>query len=294
MANSHPVAIVAGGASGIGLSVVEYLAESNWNVAIFDFDKTSGTRVAEKLKDRVIFIHGNASLYDDQVKAFTESWAKWGRIDLVHANVGFGDRIDFGKPANDLPSGAPSQPDILTIDVSLVASIWSAYLAIHFFRKNASKGGKLVFTSSAAGLYPSPEMLLYSAAKHGVLGLTRGLAKRFELTTEPITVNAICPGLVPTPLISPALKEAMPPDMVTPVSTVLRGFKSIVSDDSMTGQVIECSGNEIFHRRALPYANSVAEYLCGGKYKELVDPDEFAKHAAQRGARLKGMSGHSG
>ena len=206
----------------MGLGAVEHLVVSAWNVAIFDFNGQAAARVAQKYGENVISIQGNAVLYEDQVKVFTEAWKKWQRINLGRPPIlqplfvefqcprtqreeittlteaydltslcqcgrysqptesinpscshtaterALETRWDFCKPVAELDNGAPPQPDLLTIDVSLVSSIWSAYLALHFFRKNACKGGKLVFTSSSAGLYPSSEMLLYGAAKHGV------------------------------------------------------------------------------------------------------------------------------
>lgn len=221
--------------------------------------------------------------------------------------------MDFCKPMEELENGAPPQPDILTVDVSLVSSIWSAYLAMHFFRKNFSKGGNLVFTSSSAGIYPSSEMVLYSASKHGVsllklsaarvwefpiqsdreqvVGLTRGLGKRFREKQEPIMVNAICPGLVPTPLISNELRTAVPPEVLTPISTVVSALKRIVSGDFENGEIIECSGTEIQVRPPLEYLNEAAEYIGMGKFKGLVDPSVFSAHAEKRGKRLVGMEG---
>lgn len=78
------------------------------------------------------------------------------------------DRIDFYQTWKDAGDVVPPEPDTLVIDVDLKGVIWSSYLALHFFRRNASRSGKLVMTASSAGLYPMPEAPLYSAAKHAV------------------------------------------------------------------------------------------------------------------------------
>lgn len=57
---------------------------------------------------------------------------------------------------------------MLTLDVDLTAVMWTSYLSLHYFRKNASKSGKLVMTASAAALYPSPHLPVYAAAKSAV------------------------------------------------------------------------------------------------------------------------------
>lgn len=80
------------------------------------------------------------------------------------------DRVDFCQPVNTEGDGTPPQPDTLVMDVDLIGIIWSSYLALNYFRKNASRGGKLVMTSSSAGIYAISEIPLYAAAKHGVCG----------------------------------------------------------------------------------------------------------------------------
>lgn len=71
-------------ASGMGLGVAEHLVRSGWNVAtsIFDFDGASAAQVVQKLGEGAISIQGNATVYSDQAKVFTEAWEKWKRIDL--------------------------------------------------------------------------------------------------------------------------------------------------------------------------------------------------------------------
>ena len=80
---------------------------------------------------------------------------------------GVGERGDLYAPT---PEGQewPSQPSLLTIEVNLHGVIWTSYLALAAFRKNASKSGKLVITASSAALYPSGPLPLYAATKHGV------------------------------------------------------------------------------------------------------------------------------
>lgn len=76
------------------------------------------------------------------------------------------------EPREELANGGPPQLNTLVLDVCLQGVVWSSYLALHFFRKNESKGGTLVITSSEAGLYASPGIPLYAAAKTGVIKLS--------------------------------------------------------------------------------------------------------------------------
>ncbi len=86
-----------------------------------------------------------------------------------------------------------------------------AILAIQYFRSNGNTGGKVVITSSAAGLYASAAQPQYGAAKYGCIGLTRSLGASDVLKKENITINAICPSFVPTGLAPPQLLKGIFP-----------------------------------------------------------------------------------
>jgi 15-hydroxyprostaglandin dehydrogenase (NAD) len=155
MASSAPVAYITGGASGMGLAVAEDLSAKGWNLTIVDLNEKSIAAVQAKFdSERTLFVQADVTNYELQGKAFLQTWEKWNRLDLVFANAGIGDRINFYAPAAqshpNLP-GIPAAPDELVIDICLNAMVYSAYLALHFFRRNASKAGKIVFTSSMCG-----------------------------------------------------------------------------------------------------------------------------------------------
>lgn len=75
---------------------------------------------------------------------------------------------NFYEPVKDREDGSPAKPNVVVVDVCLYAVIYSAWLALHYFRKNENKGGRFVSTSSMCGLYPGQSIPLYTAAKHGV------------------------------------------------------------------------------------------------------------------------------
>lgn len=153
--SSSPVAYITGGASGMGLAVAKDLAAKNWNLVILDANENSISSVQKDFDpSRTTFIAADVTNYESQAKAFAQTWDKWHRLDLVFSNAGIGDKIDFYAPAKDfLPDvpGAPAKPDELVIDICLNAMVYSAYLALHYFRQNPSKAGKIVFTSSMCG-----------------------------------------------------------------------------------------------------------------------------------------------
>lgn len=66
----------------MGLATVKALVRQGWNVAVVDFNSEKGQAVAAELGDSVLFIKTNVAVYEDQARAFKETWARWGRLDL--------------------------------------------------------------------------------------------------------------------------------------------------------------------------------------------------------------------
>jgi 15-hydroxyprostaglandin dehydrogenase (NAD) len=152
-ASKSSVAIITGGASGMGLAVAQDLAAQDWNLTIIDSNEQSLESVKSTFDpSRSIFIKADVTDYEQQANAFVRTWDEWARLDFVFSNAGIPDRMNFYAPATSLlPNGAPAKPNELVIDVCLNAMVYSAYLALHYFRQNQSKAGKIVFTSSMCG-----------------------------------------------------------------------------------------------------------------------------------------------
>lgn len=89
--------------------------------------------------------------------------------DTVFANAGIGESGGFVKLLASPPgSNPPEKPDLKTIDIDLIGTTYTVYLAAHYLRQNATPGGKIVATSSSLGFYGEPMFPLYCAAKAGV------------------------------------------------------------------------------------------------------------------------------
>lgn len=84
---SAPVALVTGGASGMGLSTVERLVELGWNVCIADMNAEMGKKHAARLGDKAFFVQVDVRDYEQQAAAFVQTWKKWARLDFVFANA---------------------------------------------------------------------------------------------------------------------------------------------------------------------------------------------------------------
>ena len=126
-------------------------------------------------------------------------------------------------------------------------------------------GGKIIVTASGAGLYPIAGLPQYTASKHALVGLIRALGSNEAAVEANVRINAICPGIVATPLMPAALMANMPSEQLTPYDTILRCLDTLVepgtvsNDDwvekGVTGDILEGSRENLkWHRlsSALP------------------------------------------
>jgi NAD(P)-dependent dehydrogenase (short-subunit alcohol dehydrogenase family) len=181
------VAIVTGGASGIGKATAEQFAAEGARVVIGDLADSAGEKVASAI--------GGIFLATDvrearQVEALVQlACDKFGRLDVMFNNAGIG---------ISAPLLATTEEDYRnTIRIDLDGVFWG----LKFGGKVmvAQKRGSIISTASVAGLIGSPGLSAYNAAKHGVVGLTRNAA--IEFGPFGVRVNCICPGVIETPLV---------------------------------------------------------------------------------------------
>lgn len=154
---SKPVAVVTGAASGIGLAMTEHLLSRGYRVAMGDVNEQEGKRLSSQLGPDTIFYQTDVSSYDQQAAMISRAFA-WGgdRLDLFAANAGIDDRQSLyqdNKTTELDPNGIPRPLNLKTIDVDLNAVFQGIWLFKYYARKNTErKGGKIIVTSSAAGL----------------------------------------------------------------------------------------------------------------------------------------------
>lgn len=182
------VAIVTGAGGGIGSSVVARLAAAGLHVLATDIDPKASRRVADECRARGLQVSDTAVDVTDyaSVRELTASLhADRGRVDVLVNVAGFTRDIGVVEMTDELWAEV--------LDVCLTGSFHTARACVPFMR--ARKYGRIVNISSRAYL-GNPGQANYSAAKAGVVGLTKALAK--ELGRDGITVNAIAPGLIAT------------------------------------------------------------------------------------------------
>jgi len=180
-------AVVTGAASGIGLAIAKRLSQDNLNIVIADIDKIQGVKVAEELKG--LFVQSDLSEATDCQALIKETVEHFGGVDILINNAGF----QQVSPIEHFPENKWEQMIALMLSAPFRLT---KYAWPHMKEKN---WGRVVNIASVHGLVASPYKAAYISAKHGLLGLTKTAA--LEGGEFGITVNALCPGYVRTPLV---------------------------------------------------------------------------------------------
>lgn len=188
-------AIVTGGARGIGRAIVERLASEGATVLIADIDETEGQRAASEIEGAKAYKLDVTS--DDSWRgAVKQAAADWGKIDILVNNAGIAGR---SAPAWEL--SVQEWLDVINIDLT---GVWLGCRAV-LPGMMAAGYGRIVNIASIAGKEGNPNASPYSAAKSGVIGLTKSLAK--EVATKGVIINAITPAVIATEILKQVSDE---------------------------------------------------------------------------------------
>lgn len=195
-------AVITGSTSGIGLGVARGLAEAGMNILL------NGIETAEQAENlrsdieqstgvRVVYSPANLMTAEGCRALVDLANTTFGGVDVLVNNAG----IQFVSPVEEFPDD--KWQDIINLNLS--AAFYATKASIPGMKEKS--WGRIINIASAHGLVASPFKSAYVAAKHGILGLTKTVA--LEVAEQGITVNAICPGYVWTPLVERQIPDTM-------------------------------------------------------------------------------------
>jgi len=223
-------AIITGGASGIGAATARLFAQEGAKVIIADYSD-KGQPFADQLKSEgheAVFVKTDVSREEDVRQAVQAAVQTYGTLDIMFANAGIGDIA----PAHELELDKWQR----MIDINLTGVFLSCKHAIIQMLKQPS-GGAIVNTASILGHVGQADVTSYTAAKGGVVNLTRTLGVTYA--KHKIRVNAVCPGYIVTPLIESldedmkkALIAAHPIGRLGEAEEVAKAVLFLASDDA--------------------------------------------------------------
>jgi NAD(P)-dependent dehydrogenase (short-subunit alcohol dehydrogenase family) len=235
------VAVVTGGAGGLGSASARRLAAEGCRVVVVDIDGEGARKVAEELPAESAWVQADVARDQDVEKYLDVATGTFGRIDLHHLNAGI--------PGS--PGGFP-ELDAADFDRVMAVNVRGVFLGLRgAFRRYRGQrtAGTVVLTASIASLRGSADLIAYQTSKHAVLGLLHGAA----MYGGPlgIRVNAVAPGIVPTDLFSASgradmarrastapLRRAGTTDEIASVVAFLLSEESAY----MTGEVVSVDG----------------------------------------------------
>jgi NAD(P)-dependent dehydrogenase (short-subunit alcohol dehydrogenase family) len=186
------VALVTGGASGLGLETARLFAQHGARVVITDLTDDRGEEAAAALRDAgadVRYVHADVTDPAQVREAVALTERDHGRLDAVVANAGILGRSSF-RPLEEIADDDWHRE----LDINLNGAFHTVRAAVPALRR--AGGGAISVTSSTSGVYASLYRLSYTAAKGALNSMVRGLAA--ELAPDGIRVNAMCPGVMST------------------------------------------------------------------------------------------------
>lgn len=192
-------ALVTGSTSGIGLGIAKALARQGANLLLNGFGDVDAARAAVAAVARPgakIAHHGADMSRSAEIEAMMAlAQSEFGGVDVLVNNAG----IQHVAPVEDFP---PDRWDAI-IAINLSSAFHTTRLALPYMK--ARDWGRVINVASVHGLVASAQKSAYVAAKHGIVGFTKAVA--LETATSGVTVNAICPGWVLTPLVQKQIDD---------------------------------------------------------------------------------------
>lgn len=239
----NKVAVITGSARGIGRAIAESLAEKKCNIVISDINPEASQKTADeieqKYKVKTLAVAGNVTKKEDMVNLATQAFEKLGSLDIWVNNAGI--------VRDDLLLRMKDEDWNIVIDVNLKGVFHGIQAATKIMMK--AKYGKIINISSVAGLIGNAGQANYSAAKAGVIAITKSAAREFA--SRNICVNAITPGYIQTDMtgalpekVQEELKKMIPLPKQGSPTDIANAVRFLASSDAdfITGVILRVDG----------------------------------------------------
>ncbi|MFJ5564645.1 SDR family NAD(P)-dependent oxidoreductase [Lysinibacillus xylanilyticus] len=192
MTNKNRIAVITGSGSGIGRATSLKFAENGYKVVLVDFNEKTGEETLKLIQQNEgegIFVKADVSKVEDVQNYVQQAVNTYGRIDVLFNNAGI---IQKFAPFTTV--------ELEEYDRLMDINVKGIFLGMKYVIPVMEKQGKgsIINTASSAGIRPEHSIAVYSASKHAVIGLTKGVA--IEYANKGIRINAVCPGGIVTPL----------------------------------------------------------------------------------------------
>lgn len=247
---SGKVAVVTGGANGIGRAIALAFAQEGANVAILDREADALQEAAELARAhgvKALPLIGDLTVREQVEELFAKVKADLGPVDMLTNNVGQTARENYSE-------FYLAKPETLqfVINVSLMSTLLCSRQVVNDMRERRT--GKIVSISSDSAMNGDIGTVDYAAAKSGVLGFTRGLAR--ELAPFKVNVNAVCPGPTNTRAMQripkdayERAKNAIPMGELCEPEDIANAVIFLSSDKArfITGQTLMVNGGRVFY-----------------------------------------------
>ncbi len=241
----NKIAIVTGGAQGIGKATVEKFAAEGATIIVWDVDEAKGNKLADDLrlqKVTIKFMRVNVADYQEVEKAILQIINEFGRIDILVNNAG------ILRDGTLVKMTSEQWQQVIDVNLTGVFNCTKA-VAPHMIEKQY---GKIINATSVVGLYGNFGQTNYVATKAGVIGMTKVWAR--ELGRKGINVNAIAPGFIATEMVASmpekvitSMKEKTPLGRLGKPEDIANAYCFLASEEAsfINGTVLSVDGGVI-------------------------------------------------
>jgi len=264
------VVLITGAAAGIGRETALQFARHGAKVVIGDLNAKGSEELVEQITKgggNAVSMRTDVTNWDDQVALFELAMKKFDSVDVVVVNAGVTEIGQFETV--EVVNGLPVKPTVKTIEINLIAAMYTTHLAIHYLQKKQGQDSvkAIALLGSMASWQAIPRAEMYTASKHGILGFGRSLTP--FLATKGIRISVIHPWFADTAIVPVRIKIALAGIPLAPLERIAGAiFYSATDPDPTT------HGSTLLLLDDGPVLRLEKEKLTRGVYKMM---DERAK-----------------